>query len=81
MSVRDWTIYTARKLSTGILRGYVLGPSITSPGVGSSLLVEANILINHDGHACVTDFSLLMMIPDKANFVSAVSYIEGGTFR
>ena len=43
--------------------------------------LEANILINHNGRACIADFSLLIIIPDKANLISAISYLEGGTIR
>ena len=66
----------------GISREYVLELTIVSLGIGSrTLVLEANILINHDGHACITDFSLLVIIPDKADFISAISCIEGGTIR
>ena len=65
-----------------ISKGYVFEPAAASPGVGLCLLgIEANILINRDGHACVADFSLLVIIPDKANLISAISYLEGGTIR
>ena len=68
-----------RNWSMVISRVYVF-ESVASMSVGSRLFgLEANILINHDGHACVADFSLLMIIPDKANLISAISYLEGGT--
>ena len=38
-------------------------------------------MINRNGRACIADFSLLMIIPDKANLISAISYLEGGTIR
>ena len=61
---------------------YVFEPVVTSPGAGSYLLsLEANILISQGGRACIADFSLLVMIPDKANLISATSYLEGGTIR
>ena len=66
----------------GISREYVFKPVVASPGVGLRLLrLEANIMINRDGHACITDFSLLVITPDKENFISAISYLEGGTIR
>jgi len=40
---------------------------------------KTNILINHDGHACIADFSLLTMVPDQSTFLS--SCIQGGTFQ
>ena len=43
--------------------------------------LEANILINRDGCACIADFSLFMIIPDKANLISTISYLEGGTIQ
>ena len=66
----------------GISRGYVFEPVVTSLGVDLCLFApKANILINYDGRACITDFSLLVIIPDKANLISAISYLEGGTTR
>lgn len=65
-----------------ISKGYVFEPVVASPGVGLCLLgIEVNILINRDGHACVADFSLFVIIPDKANLISAISCLEGGTTR
>ena len=65
----------------GTSRVYVLEP-VASLSVGLCLFdLKANVLINHDGHACIADFSLLMIIPDKANLISAISYLEGGTVR
>ena len=56
--------------------------TIVPPGIGSHPLdLEANILINRDGRACITDFSLLVIISDKTDFISAISCIEGGTLR
>ena len=63
-------------------RGYVFEFTIVPPGVGlRSLHLEANILINHEGRACIADFSLLTVIPDKAYFISAISFSEGGSTR
>ena len=42
---------------------------------------KANILINRDGRACIADFGLLMIIPDRASFMSTISCLEGGTIR
>jgi serine/threonine protein kinase len=38
-----------------------------------------NILINQDGHACLTDFSLVAVISDQQTFLS--SCMEGGTIK
>jgi len=63
-------------------RGYVIGSSATLPSVGlRSVRLEANILINHEGRACVADFSLLTILPDKTYFISAISFSEGGSIR
>ena len=43
------------------------------------LCPQANILIKPDGHACLADFSLLTMAPDKSTFIS--SYVQGGTIQ
>jgi len=52
------------------------------PGVGLHLLnLEANILINRDGRACIADFGLLRIIPDQTSFISTISRLEGGTIR
>ena len=40
---------------------------------------QANILINHDGHACISDFTLLTLAPDQSTFLS--SCIQGGTIQ
>ena len=40
---------------------------------------KANILIDHGGHACLADFSLLTMASDQSSIIS--SCIEGGTFH
>ena len=66
----------------GISRAYVFEPTITLRGVGLRLLgLEANILINDDGHACIADFGLLTIIPDQTSFISTISFAEGGTIR
>ena len=65
-----------------ISRGYAFEPAVALLGVGSRLLgLEDNILIKHDGRACIADFGLLAIIPDGANFISTISHLEGGTFR
>ena len=43
------------------------------------LCPQANILIKPDGHACLADFSLLTMAPDRSTFIS--SYVKGGTIQ
>ena len=40
---------------------------------------QANILIDHCGHACLADFSLITVISDRSTFLS--SCIEGGTIQ
>ena len=40
---------------------------------------EANILINHSGHACLADFSLLTTASDQSTIISTC--IEGGTIQ
>ena len=49
-------------------RGYCCARS--SPGP------QANILINHDGHACLADFGLLTIASDQETFIR--SCVEGG---
>ena len=61
----------------GISKGYVSelcrhNFAYSSPGS------KANILINHSGHACLADFSLLTMTSDQSSIIS--SCIAGGTF-
>jgi serine/threonine protein kinase len=60
----------------GISRGYVVGPHSHPPGP-SLTRFQVNILINRDGHACLTDFSLVAIISDQQTFLS--SHIEGGS--
>ena len=38
-------------------------------------------MINRDSHACIADFGLLMIVPDRASFISTISCLEGGTIR
>ena len=65
-----------------ISRGYVFEPTITLRSVDLCwLALQANILINSDGHACIADFGLLMIMPDQASFISTISCLEGGTIR
>jgi hypothetical protein len=40
---------------------------------------KANILINHNGHACLADFSLLTIISDQRSFLASCR--EGGSTR
>ncbi|KAF9642200.1 kinase-like protein, partial [Thelephora ganbajun] len=40
---------------------------------------KANILINHGGHACLADFSLVTVVADQSIVVS--SCIEGGIIQ
>jgi len=57
-----------------ISKGYVFEPSVTCTGLRGP---KANILIGHDGRACIADFSLLTIISDQETFLS--SCMEGGT--
>jgi serine/threonine protein kinase len=50
--------------------------SLSTPSTNSRC-PKANILINNDGHACISDFSLLTVTSDPQTFLS--SCIEGGT--
>ena len=52
-------------------RGYCHACSLPAP--------KANILINHDGRACLADFSLLTIVSDRLGAVS--SCVEGGEIR
>ena len=66
----------------GISKGCVFESAVTLLHAGARLLdLEANILIDRDGHACITDFGLLTIIPDQASFVSTITRTEGGTLR
>ena len=66
----------------GTSKGCVYELVVTLLGAGLRLLnLEANILINHDSHACIADFSLIAMIPDQAGFISTITRTEGGTLR
>ena len=66
----------------GTSEGYAFEPDVILLGVDSLLLgLEANILMNRDGHACIADFSLLAVILDRRSFVSPILYVEGGTIR
>ena len=64
----------------GISKGCVFKSIITTPGVGLRLLnLKANILIKHDGHACIADFGLFVIISDHTSCISTISNAEGGT--
>ena len=66
----------------GTSKGYVYELVVTLLGADLRLLdLEANILINHDSHACIADFSLIAIIPDQASFISTITRAEGGTLR
>lgn len=43
--------------------------------------LEANILVNHHGHACIADFGLLRMISDHTGTEYSMSCAQGGTIR
>ena len=62
----------------GISKGYVSEPRGYCPAHGLPA-PKANILINHDGRACLADFSLLAIVSDRSNAVS--SCVEGGEIR
>ena len=59
----------------GILKGYVFEVPVTS--YTGSRVPKANVLINNDGRACISDFSLITLVSDPQTFLS--SCIEGGT--
>ena len=66
----------------GTSKGCVYELVVTMLGAGLRLRdLEANILINHDSHACIADFSLIATIPDQADFISTITRTEGGTLR
>ena len=52
-----------------------LNPAITCRT--NSRGIKANVLINNDGQACISDFSLLSVASDQQTFLS--TSIEGGT--
>jgi serine/threonine protein kinase len=58
-----------------ISKGYVFQPLFAS--YTSSRGLKPNILIDNNGTACISDFSLLTIISDPQTFLS--SCIEGGT--
>jgi serine/threonine protein kinase len=62
-----------------IIHGDLKGVRVLSPSYPStnSRCPKTNILINNDGHACISDFSLLTITSDPQTFLS--SCIEGGT--
>ena len=57
-------------------KGYVSEPRGHPPSLSCS---QANILINDNGHACLTEFGLLMMVPDQST--DASPHMDGGTTR
>ena len=57
--------------------GYVFYPLFTS--CTSSQASKANVLINNDGHACVSDLSLLTITSASQSFIP--SYREDGAIR
>ena len=56
-----------------------LRPSITHFLMAPS--VQANILIDRTGHACLADFGLLTIASGATNITSSNSFLKGGTFR
>ena len=60
----------------GISRGYVF-EFYSYPPRSDLLHPKANILIDHDGNACLADFSLITIVSDQTAFLS--SCVEGGT--
>ena len=61
-----------------ILKGYVPEPCSIRPAY-SSPCSQANVLVDRGGHACLHDFSLLMMVSDQSTPIS--SFTEGGTVQ
>ena len=59
-----------------ISKGYVFIPHSYPLGPPAYPEPEANILISHDGHACISDSALLTIASDKSSSIS--SHIEGG---
>ena len=57
-----------------ISKGYVIDPRLPCTGLCGP---KANILINHNGRACITEFSLLTIISNQETFLSTCR--EGGT--
>jgi len=57
-----------------ISKGYVFEPPVTLHRLTRP---KANILVNHNGRACLADFSLLTVISDQETFISTCR--EGGT--
>lgn len=54
----------------GISRGYGFSSTVTLPYPAHST-PKANILINNNGHACLTGFSLLTIASDQSNVTSS----------
>ena len=62
----------------GDLKGVCLKTPHCCPAL-SSPCSQANILINNDGHACLTDFALLTIVSDQSTGLSTGE--SGGTIR
>ena len=62
----------------GIPKGYVFKPYGHRPA-HSLPSFQANILIDHNGHACLYDFSLVTIAMGRSTDTS--SFVEGGTIR
>ena len=62
----------------GISRGYVSEPRSHHPA-HSLPYFQANVLINHDCRACLTDFGLLTIVSDRPTIIS--SCMEGGAIQ
>jgi serine/threonine protein kinase len=62
----------------GISRGYAFEPNGCPPHP-SLPDFKSNVLVDNNGHACLTGFSLLMMASDR--LTGTFSFREGGTIR
>ena len=61
------------------LKGYVLECKVNPTSLTD--IEKANILIDENGHALLSDFGLLAIIPDTTNIVSSNSFSQAGTHR
>ena len=64
----------------GTVHGDLKGVRIRIPQLPPAVQLtrpKANILIDHDGNACLADFSLITIVSDQTAFLS--SCVEGGT--
>lgn len=65
----------------GISRVYVIALMGLCFFYLTDLSVQANILIDQTGHACLADFGLLTLISDPSDLLSSSSHRQGGTAR